>query len=359
MKTSKSNTWKRASARCGETARSTGCRKGPRKAIGSSSRGGSSHGRGQRRGSTVHPGTAQHWVSACQQVLHAVFFFGRMNQRQIEPNEFLLSQPFQNLKENYPRSFQEYNTHLPTTSPYSILLQFGKEVAGCNTQEEMESFLHEFNSAVEIAIHLQAHRMSPSEFVFRAAVVAYSFYREPKEPENKASFPIFYGASVSCRGMMEKKIMISILCLRTWHKAVAFAVYHGQDNLVIVFPDEVQCRAFCYSNGVFIEKPPCVNCKMMYHVNFQPYEGDTRENVPWPHGNCAENESLSKLLQGTTGLQEKVVSKDTSVINNPPQNNYQAIEQEFENNIQQNLRNQLIRLLQNKNLPHRLQFFEP
>lgn len=72
----------------------------------------------------MHPGTAQHWVSACQQVLHAVFFFGRLNQRQIRPSEFLLFQPFQNLQENYPRSFQEYNTHLPTMTPYSILLQF-------------------------------------------------------------------------------------------------------------------------------------------------------------------------------------------------------------------------------------------
>lgn len=72
----------------------------------------------------MHPGTAQHWVSACQQVLHAVFFFGRLNQRQIIPSEFLLFQPFQNLQENYPRSFQEYNTHLPTMTPYSILLQF-------------------------------------------------------------------------------------------------------------------------------------------------------------------------------------------------------------------------------------------
>lgn len=224
----------------------------------------------------------------------------------------------------------------------------------------MESFLHGFNSAVEIARRTRAPKLRPTEFTFRAAVVAYSFYREPRKPKNEAGFPLFYGASVSCKGRMEKKIMISILCLRTWHQAVAFAVYHGQDNLAIVFPDGVQCRAFCYSsNGDFIEKPPCVNCKMMYHVDFQPYEGDSRENVPWPYGNCAENESLSKLLQGEPGLQEKVVSTDTSVINNPPQNTYQTIEQEFENNIKPNLRNQLIRLLQHKNFPHNLQFFEP
>lgn len=229
-----------------------------------------------------------------EKVLHAVFFFGRLNRRQMTPDDFL--EP----------SFSQ--------------------------------------------------RLEPSEFIFRAAVVAYSFY---KEPQKEAGFPLFYGASLSCKGLTEKKIMISILCLRMWHKAVAFAVYHGQDNQAIVFPDEVKCRAFCYSNGAFTEKPPCVNCKMMYHVAFQPFEGDNRENVQWPHGNCAENECLSKLLQGVPGLQERVVSTDTSVIHNPPQNTYQAIEQEFANSIEANLTNQLIMLLQTKNFPHLLQFFEP
>ncbi|XP_031454839.1 uncharacterized protein LOC116232550 isoform X2 [Phasianus colchicus] len=294
-----------------------------------------------------------------EKVLHTVFFFGRLNQRQMRPNEFLDSQSFQRLQEKYPRSFQEYDTHLPSLTPYSILLQFGNEVAGCSTQEEMESFLHEFNSAVQITIEHRVPILKPNEFIFRATVVTYSFYREPRKPKNEAGFPLFYGASLSCKGLMEKKIMISILCLKIWHRAVAFAVYHGQDNLAIVFPDGVQCQAFRYSNGTFIEKPPCVNCRMMYHVDFQPYEGDTRENVPWLRGNCAENESLSKLLQGVLGLQERVVSTDTSMINNSPQNTYQAIEEEFENNIEPNLRDQLIRLLQHKNFPHHLQFFEP
>lgn len=63
-------------------------------------------------------------MSACQQVLHTVFFFGRLNQRQMRPNEFLDSKTFQRLQEKYPRSFQEYDTHLPSLTPYSILLQF-------------------------------------------------------------------------------------------------------------------------------------------------------------------------------------------------------------------------------------------
>ncbi|XP_021270930.1 uncharacterized protein LOC110407496 [Numida meleagris] len=283
-----------------------------------------------------------------EKVLHAVFFFGRLHKRQMRPNDFLEPSTLQTLQAKYPQSFQQYGTHLPSLTPYSILLQFGNEVVGCSTQEEMESFLREFNSAVQTAMQQQEHIMKPSNFIFRAAIVSYSFYREP---QNKAGFPLFYGASLSCSGEAEREIMISILCLRTWHKAVAFAVYHGLDDLAIVFPDEVQCRAFCYSNGAFKEKPPCVKCKKMYHVDFQPSVGDTREDVQWPYGNCAENESLSKLLQGVPGLQEKVTTTDLDT--------YQSIEQEFASKIEASFRDQLIKLLQKKNFPLPLQFFEP
>jgi len=84
----------------------------------------SSCGRGQHRGSTVHTGMAQDWVSACQQVLHAVFFFGRLNRRQMTPDDFLEPSFSQRLQQKYPQSFQQYSTHLPSLPPYSILLQF-------------------------------------------------------------------------------------------------------------------------------------------------------------------------------------------------------------------------------------------
>ncbi|OXB81085.1 UNVERIFIED_CONTAM: hypothetical protein H355_005015 [Colinus virginianus] len=285
-------------------------------------------------------------------VLHTVFFFGKLHKRQMTPNDFLEPRLSQRLQVMYPQSFQQYGTHLPSMTPYSILLQFGNEVAGCRTQEEMESFLCEFNTALQTAMKQQTLNLTPKKFTFRAAIVAYSFY---KDPQNKEGSPLFYGASLSCSGWLERKIMISILCLQTWHRAVAFAVYHGQDNLAIVFPDEVQCQAFCYSNGAFKEKSPCVNCKKMYHVNFQPPPDDTTEDVQWPHGNCAENESLSKLLHNMPGLQQQVFSTHT-----PPQNTYQAIEQEFSNHIETSFRNELIRLLQKKDFPHLpLKFFQP
>ncbi|XP_035424514.1 uncharacterized protein LOC118259239 [Cygnus atratus] len=286
-----------------------------------------------------------------EKVLHAVFFFGRVHKRMVKPTDFLGSQVCQTLQAKFPRPFQQYGTHLPGLTPYSILLQFGSEVAGCSTQEQMESFLRDFNNTLQEELEREAN-MKPSEFTFRAAIVAFSIYRDP---EDGAAPPLFYGASLSCSGLLERKIMIDVLCIKTWHKAVAFAVHHGEHNLAIVFPDGVQCRAFYYSHGAFMEKQPCMKCREMFHVDFQPPADSTGENSQWLYGNCAENESLSKLLQGIPGLQEKVVSTHT-----PPQpNTYQAIEQEFTDIIENSFRNHLYQLLQENNfssyLP--LQFF--
>nr|XP_047906243.1 uncharacterized protein LOC106046794 isoform X2 [Anser cygnoides]XP_047906244.1 uncharacterized protein LOC106046794 isoform X2 [Anser cygnoides] len=286
-----------------------------------------------------------------EKVLHTVFFFGRVHKRVVEPTDFLGPAVCQTLQAKFPRPFQQYGTHLPGLTPYSILLQFGSEVAGCSTQEQMESFLRDFNKTLQEKLEREAN-MKPSEFVFRAAIVAFSIYRDP---EDGAAPPLFYGASLSCSGLLEKKIMIDVLCIKTWHKAVAFAVHHAEDDLAIVFPDGVECRAFYYSHGAFAEKQPCMKCREMFHVDFQPPADSTKEDCPWPYGNCAENETLSKLLQGIPGLQEKVVSTHT-----PPQpNTYQAIEQEFTGIIENRFRNHLDQLLHENHfssyLP--LQFF--
>ncbi|KAM9177494.1 uncharacterized protein V3H86_010260 [Mergus octosetaceus] len=286
-----------------------------------------------------------------EKVLHAVFFFGRVHKRMVNPVDFLGPKVCQSLQAKFPRPFEQYSTHLPCLTPYSILLQFGTEVVGCSTQEQMESFLCDFNKTLQEELE-QETNLKPSEFVFRAAVVAFSIYREPKDG---AATPLFYGASLSCSGLLERKIMIAILCIQTWHKAVAFAVHHGEHNLAIVFPDGVQSRAFYYTDGAFVEKQPCVKCTKMFHVDFQPPADSAMENSRWLYGNCAENESLSKLLQGIPGLQERVVSTHT-----PPQpNTYQAIEQEFADIIENSFRNHLVQLLHEKrsfsHLP--LQFF--
>nr|XP_038021506.1 uncharacterized protein LOC101791571 isoform X3 [Anas platyrhynchos]XP_038021507.1 uncharacterized protein LOC101791571 isoform X3 [Anas platyrhynchos]XP_038021508.1 uncharacterized protein LOC101791571 isoform X3 [Anas platyrhynchos]XP_038021509.1 uncharacterized protein LOC101791571 isoform X3 [Anas platyrhynchos] len=275
-----------------------------------------------------------------EKVLHAVFFFGRLHKRMVQPIDFLGPEVCQILQAKFPRPFEQYSTHLPSLTPYSILLQFGTEEAGCSTQEQMESFLRDFNETLQEELEQeQEANLKLSQFVFRAAVVSFSIYRDPGDG---AATPLFYGASLSCSGLLERKIMIAILCLQTWHKAVAFAVHHGENDLAIVFPDGVQSRAFYYTHGAFKEKKPCVKCTKMFKVDFRPPAGSATENSRWPYGNCAENESLSKLLQGVPGLQERVVSTHT-----PPQpNTYQAIEQEFADVIENSFRYHLVQLLQ-------------
>ncbi|XP_068770262.1 uncharacterized protein [Struthio camelus] len=287
-----------------------------------------------------------------EKVLHAVFFFGKVHRIPVAPSEFLEPSLCTALQARFPRPFDQCGTHLPSMTPYSILLEFGTKEAGCSTKEKMEAFLIKFNEALQKAMEDGTPALKPSEFTFRAAVVAHSFYSDVQEGTGS---PLFFGASLSCKGRVEREIMISVSCMRTWHKAVAFAVYNAKYGLAVVFPDGVQSRAFWYHKGEFKEKQPCLICnKMFQNVDFRPPLDDAKKPL-WPHGNCAENESLSNLLLGVQGLQERVVSTHASLT----PNTYMSIEQNFTAFMEEDFRNRLIQLLQESNFPHQsLQFFE-
>ncbi|XP_065418995.1 uncharacterized protein LOC122172242 isoform X2 [Chrysemys picta bellii] len=61
-----------------------------------------------------------------QKMLHAIFFFGRIHNTPIEPREFL-PEPYQDaFRRLYPAPFEQCTTHLPTKTPYSILLDYAQ-----------------------------------------------------------------------------------------------------------------------------------------------------------------------------------------------------------------------------------------
>lgn len=53
-----------------------------------------------------------------------MFFFGRLHKRMVQPIDFLGPKMCQILQAKFPRPFEQYSTHLPSLTPYSILLQF-------------------------------------------------------------------------------------------------------------------------------------------------------------------------------------------------------------------------------------------
>ncbi|MGH0182337.1 UNVERIFIED_CONTAM: hypothetical protein FKN15_009148 [Acipenser sinensis] len=57
-----------------------------------------------------------------QHVLHSIFFLGNINDVKIDPMEFFTHKVGEEIKKKFPEVFEKYDTHLPTRTPFSILL---------------------------------------------------------------------------------------------------------------------------------------------------------------------------------------------------------------------------------------------
>ncbi|XP_038828021.1 uncharacterized protein LOC120027201 [Salvelinus namaycush] len=116
----------------------------------------------------------------------------------------------------------------------------------------------------------------------------------------------YYGASMSCTGKKEGQIMIAVSCLCTWHYGVSNAVmtYKPDKNKrknfdgTMKLQENVKCQASNVKSGEKI--PPCKSCGNLFGL-------EKPSNQMWPYGNCAEAESLSKLLYGEEEIVKKVV----------------------------------------------------
>ncbi|CAM4647342.1 unnamed protein product [Lepidochelys olivacea] len=69
----------------------------------------------------VHKDTKKKYL---QKMLHAIFFFGQIHVTPIEPREFLPESHQDTFRCLYLAPFQQCTTHLPTKTPYSILLDY-------------------------------------------------------------------------------------------------------------------------------------------------------------------------------------------------------------------------------------------
>lgn len=213
------------------------------------------------------------------------------------------------------------------------------------TLQRMDQYLEECNR--DLWQHVQEMQLKAGEFAFCAVVVARSVY---KDPRSKAGLQPFYGASLSCKGWAQRRIMIDVSCLETWHPAVAYAVYHGGTGKAIIFPDGVWSKAMRFDHQFlqYQEKPPCRKCRQMFQkVNFRPCPRGHRQEK-WQYGNCAETEAFSKLLQGNRAASEGIRSSANENI------------EAFANVTEPAFRARVIEELRRRNFEvANLQFFEP
>ncbi|XP_016530667.1 uncharacterized protein LOC103143278 isoform X5 [Poecilia formosa] len=116
-----------------------------------------------------------------------------------------------------------------------------------------------------------------------------------------------YGVSMSTTGGPAGQIMVAASCLKYWEKDVADAVmsYYPKGkkyfNVTIKLPDWVRCQAFELTGSGEV-KIPCRSCSNMFGLV-------TTATQAWPHGNCAEAESLSNLLKEKEVGVERIINK--------------------------------------------------
>ncbi|KAM4031391.1 uncharacterized protein ACNLHF_018856 [Anomaloglossus baeobatrachus] len=243
-----------------------------------------------------------------ERFLHSMFFIGHISIPPISPNEFLPDNLIEHFKKIVPKAFNEYNTHLPYYTPYAIFLEFMTESL---KPEDPDLFLTELatiNESLWKVTDEEGNQPIANDFALTATVVTHCCVKDSCDAKvlKKA-----YGSSMSCKGKNQRKIMIAISTLHVWDKVVSYAVCCAGKGPPITFPNDVHCNAYNLKTqgGGYKKIPPCTKCNKMYIVKFSPEYQAHNKKEDWLYGNCAENESFSRLLQNDRNVRENTCIK--------------------------------------------------
>ncbi|XP_071231527.1 uncharacterized protein [Salvelinus alpinus] len=215
-----------------------------------------------------------HIITLAEEMLHSIFFLGNIHVRKCSPEMILSSGMLERVRKVFPRPLASYSTKLPRRTPFSCLLDM---VVTLRTEEDTEDDIKNHLSNLITRLGLVGdHNLI-------AATICVSYYTDD---QHKPMFH-YYGASLSSTGYKERKILIASSCVHTWHHYVSLAV---MEKTPVTFIRPVRCRAFSV-DSIHTEKPPCKPCRELFKLEHA--DPPTGNNI---YGNCAEVESLSKLL---------------------------------------------------------------
>ncbi|XP_041075693.1 uncharacterized protein LOC121295292 isoform X2 [Polyodon spathula] len=239
------------------------------------------------------------------EALHCIFFLGNIHTLKIKPAEFFTSNELLTLKRMFPDPFEKYATHLPSRTPFSILLDAIVQIKGSQNQNEVMDYLWTFLKDLKVPKPNTNTKKYWNHYTLEATVICICHNERTgiQKPKN------FYGASLSCKGKVEQEVIISLSCLETWNAAVAHAVCLADSGGAINLPQTVKCKAFKrkWGTGQYYGDPPCSKCITIFQgASFEPCQLEAGKAPTWPYGHCAETESLSKLLNAEPALCQQV-----------------------------------------------------
>ncbi|XP_049332305.1 uncharacterized protein LOC125799489 [Astyanax mexicanus] len=236
-----------------------------------------------------------------KEMLHSIFFLGYIHEDCLHPKDFFpanIPADYERMSRMFPDAFQQYNSHLPTRTPFSILLELMEIFY--ETEERIKQELAILLKSMKFPNPLHKEGSKYEQFYTLESTVICVCYSNLDSRK-------YYGASFCCRKGNAKTILIDLSCLKTWHEYVSHAVmsFHGgASGDGITFPTELKYKAFYrdWKENVYNEKRPCANCKKLFNLpNADP------DKVEHPFGNCAETECLSKLLKNDQYMQQKAM----------------------------------------------------
>lgn len=239
--------------------------------------------------------TPEDTTALVDEILHSIFFLGTINKPPYTPEQ-ILDVKFAETKALYPNPFKCYSSQLPRRSPFSCVLDMIVHLTGHENEEGIKTTLQ------QLILYLKEDAKDSQKCLFSSAICI----SEAGQGSVK-----HYGVSMSTSNKDARGIMVAVSCCHEWDEYVAGAVMtyfpnkkkikskdkKKEINGTIRLPENVKCRAFSLLNGK--EMPPCKSCATLFSLK-------TTENQEWPHGNCAEAESLSNLLKKEARVKDRV-----------------------------------------------------
>ncbi|XP_043570794.1 uncharacterized protein LOC122562194 [Chiloscyllium plagiosum] len=258
-----------------------------------------------------------------KEILHIILFYGQINRPKVDPEEILQESNHQ-LSARYSDVFEMSCTHIPKRPPFTVLLNAIVDIVRTRHEDYVLPCLLSTINDMEVP-----NGNTICRNIFVSTVINLCYFSDQCM---RSRTPNYFGASVSCRGARQRKIMIDILCYHTWHRDISWAVCvaNQYNENAIEFPPRVRSMAFnIYTNGQrtqanqrvdnslarfrgrrvprFLEiasqfgslvpRAPCERCFEMFpNIQFYPFP-QAHEHAHWEYGNCAECESLSQLLK--------------------------------------------------------------
>ncbi|MBN3292365.1 ZC11A protein, partial [Polypterus senegalus] len=270
-----------------------------------------------------------------KEMMHAVLFLLHINMPSIQPNEVMPEKMLETLTKLYHDVFYMYKTHLPLRSPYSVLLDL--VVESFNHDEEMDILdcLWGLNEKMLIPRVKNEEQMCGNDFAFASRVISYCYFEDVITNNRTKKY---FGASIACKGKVQREILIDVACMRTWNQKVAIGVTTAtiKGNKPLLLPPNVHSTAYRMKNNPlwrngnevvrsletssseqadlklrpmegYLPMPPCNRCLEIFpNITFNPTRMEDNHPPKWEHGNCAECESVSKLLNADRSLDMRV-----------------------------------------------------